>query len=219
VRFFNTAGPCNPERHYMLHAEPRLPDAPGLIGRGQYFVVHAPRQTGKTTTLRALARSLTEEGDYAALHFSCETARPAGDDYAAAQRAVLDAIIREARIYLPEALRPPDPWPDAPAERLLSAGLTQWAMNAPRPLVLFLDEIDSLSGQSLRSILHQLRDGYRADATVFPHSVVLCGMRDVRDYKAASGGDPSNLGTGGPFNIKVESIRLGDFTEDDVRRL
>jgi hypothetical protein len=54
VKYFNTAGPCVPELHYMVPAEPRLPDARGLIDEGQYFVVHAPRQTGKTTTLRAL---------------------------------------------------------------------------------------------------------------------------------------------------------------------
>ena len=57
-----------------------------------YFVVHAPRQTGKTTTLRALAQALTAEGRHAALHVTCETGEPAGDDYGAAQRAVLDEI-------------------------------------------------------------------------------------------------------------------------------
>jgi hypothetical protein len=49
--------------------------------------------------------------------------------------------------------------------------------------------------------------------------VILCGLRDVRDYKAASGGDPARLGTASPFNIKVESLRLGDFTEAEVREL
>ena len=72
MRYFNTAGPCDEVRHYMVPAEPRLPDARRLIDQGQYFVVHAPRQTGKTTTLRSLARTLTAEGRYAALHFSCE---------------------------------------------------------------------------------------------------------------------------------------------------
>ena len=54
-----------------------------------YFVVHAPRQTGKTTTLRALAAELTAKGTYAALHFSCEVGEAAGDDYGAAQRGIL----------------------------------------------------------------------------------------------------------------------------------
>jgi hypothetical protein len=62
VKRFNIAGTCWPGQHYMLPPEPRLPDARPLIDAAQYFVVHAPRQTGKTTTLNALARALTAEG-------------------------------------------------------------------------------------------------------------------------------------------------------------
>ena len=68
-------------------------------------------------------------------------------------------------------------------------------------------------------MLRQLRDGYPSAPDAFPASVVLCGLRDVRDYKAAAGGDSSRLGTSSPFNIKVKSLRLGDFTEADVRVL
>jgi hypothetical protein len=49
--------------------------------------------------------------------------------------------------------------------------------------------------------------------------VVLCGVRDVRDYKTAAGGDPARLGTSSPFNIKVTSLRIGDFTTEQVREL
>ncbi len=44
-------------------------------------------------------------------------------------------------------------------------------------------------------------------------------MRDVRDYKAASGGGPVRLGSSSPFNVKEESIVLGNFTEAEVREL
>ncbi|NJL26709.1 MAG: ATP-binding protein, partial [Thermoanaerobaculia bacterium] len=54
-RFFNTGGPCEPARHYMLPPERRLPGVERLVEQQHYFVVHAPRQTGKTTALRALA--------------------------------------------------------------------------------------------------------------------------------------------------------------------
>jgi hypothetical protein len=203
----------------MLPPEPRLPEARPLIERGQYFVLHAPRQTGKTTTLRALAWQLTAEGRYVALHFSCETGEPAGDNYVGAQNAVLGAIRRSASLYLPEDLRPPDPWPAAADEAKLSEALKAWAERCPRPLVLFFDEIDALRGDSLRSVLRQLRDGFPSAPEAFPASVVLCGLRDVRDYKTASGGDGTRLGTSSPFNIKDKSLRLGDFTEADTRAL
>ncbi|NEE03276.1 ATP-binding protein [Phytoactinopolyspora halotolerans] len=81
------------------------------------------------------------------------------------------------------------------------------------------DDHDALRGESLRSVLRQLCDGYHSRPHAFPHSVTLYGLRDVRDYKAASGGDPNRLGTPSPFNIKSDSLRIGDFTEDDVREL
>jgi hypothetical protein len=204
----------------MLPAAERLPRARGLIAAGQYFVVHAPRQTGKTTTLIDLARQLTAEGDFLALYFTCEEASIAGDDYERAELLVLDSIRTAAvrRGFLPELL-PPDPWPDAVPGRRLNVGLSAWVSSCPRPLVLFFDEIDALRGDSLVSVLRQLRAGYTQDRNVFPHSVVLCGLRDVRDYKAASGGDPNRLGTSSPFNIKVESLRMGDFTRQEVAEL
>ena len=62
MRFFNTAGPCDPAKHYMLPPERRLPGVRGLIDQEQYFVLHAPRQTGKTTSVRALAQSSDRRG-------------------------------------------------------------------------------------------------------------------------------------------------------------
>ncbi len=215
---FNTTGPCNPEWHYMVPAAERLPKARRLIDNGDYFVVHAPRQTGKSTTLQVIARDLTAEGEFAALHFSCETGEPSGDNTASAQEAVLYAIRRRAELHLPAELQPP-PWPPAGADSSLSAALTAWAKVCPRRLVLFFDEIDALRGESLRSVLRQIRAGFADRPGAFPWSVVLCGLRDVRDYKAASGGDPERLGTSSPFNIKLVSSRLADFTQPEVEGL
>ena len=217
MRFFNTAGPCDAAYHYMLPAAERLPEAPGLVHRGGYFVVHAPRQTGKTTTLRALAHDLTAAGEYAAVHVSCEIARSIpGADYPAAQRAILDAIWHEAELALPAALQPPTEWPARDEARLLTGGLRAWTQGCPRRVVLFLDEIDVLTGASLLNVLSQLRASYPSRPRAAPWSVILCGMRDVRDYKARSGGDPTRLGSSSPFNIKIKSLRLGDFSADEV---
>jgi hypothetical protein len=202
----------------MISPLGRLPEAPGLVDEMSYFALHAPRQTGKTTVIRALAAELTASGRYAALRFSCEVGEVADEDYGAAQRGVLERIRSEAEDCLPAELRPP-PWPQVSDANLLREGLAAWARACPRPLVLFFDEIDALRGRSLLSVLRQLRDGFDKRPAGFPASVVLCGVRDVRDYKAAAGGDPSRLGTASPFNIKSESLRLGDFTPDEVREL
>ncbi|HEY2291661.1 MAG TPA: ATP-binding protein [Thermoanaerobaculia bacterium] len=219
MRRFNTTGPCDPALHYMVPPLERLPEARTAVERGDYFVVHAPRQSGKTTTLRALARALTAEGTVAALHFSCETGEPAGDDYENAQQAILASLQGQARIQLPQELGPPEPWPPAPPLSLLSAALVEWARACPRQLALFFDEIDALRGESLRAVLRQIRSGFPDRPQAFPWSVALCGLRDVRDYRAASGADSGRLGTSSPFNIKVSSPRLLDFTAAEVRAL
>ncbi|XXR75552.1 hypothetical protein WMF33_30915 [Sorangium sp. So ce394] len=82
----------------------------------------------------------------------------------------------------------------------------------------FLNEIDALRDITLLSVLRQLRSGYPGRPHGFPHPLALVGLRDVRDYKVASG-DGDRLGTSSPFNIKVESLTLRNFTRDEVAAL
>ncbi len=216
-RFFNTAGPCKPEDHYMLPAAARLPDVPRLVAHKGYFVIHAPRQTGKTTAMAALAQELTGSGRYVAVMLSVEVGSAFNDDPGAAELAILSAWRSSADIRLPADLQPP-PWPEAPPGQRIGLALKTWAKAAPRPLVLFLDEIDSLQDQTLISMLRQLRDGYFNRPQGFPWSLALIGLRDVRDYKVAAGGS-NRLNTASPFNIKVESLTLDNFTTAEVAAL
>lgn len=201
----------------MLPALRRLPEVRGLIDQQAYFVVHAPRQVGKTTTLMALAQELTHEGSHVALLVSMEVGGPFPDEPDIAEPAILSSWRAHAQFSLPPELQPP-PWPDAPAGRRIGAAIEAWATSAPRPLVLFIDEIDALQDQTLLSVLRQLRDGYRHRPARFAKSVALIGLRDVRDYKVVDGFE-GRLGTASPFNIKVESLTLRDFTADEVAEL
>ena len=190
-----------------------------LVATNSYFVVHAPRQTGKTTSLMALCKEFTASGKYAALHFSCERAEAAREDYGAAEVAVIRAMEWEAEVALPEEVRPPAASEDSSPGSRISDFLRAWAQACPRPIVLVFDEIDALHGASLISVLRQLRSGFPSRPGAFPASVVLCGLRDVRDYKMASGGDAPRLGTSSPFNVKVESLKLGTFTREQASAL
>lgn len=110
-------------------------------------------------------------------------------------------------------------WPPiAEAGNRIQMALQEWAIAAPRPLVVLIDEIDSLEGETLLSVLRQLRSGYPDRPEGFPQSVGLIGLRDVRDYKIASGGS-LNLNTASPFNIKVESLTIRDFSEAEIAKL
>jgi type II secretory pathway predicted ATPase ExeA len=215
-RHFNTAGPCRPEIHYMVPVAGRLPEVMPLIEQQAYFVLHAPRQSGKTTAMLALARELTGGGRFVAVLLSLEVGAPFTDDPGTAELAVLGAWRRAADARLPVDLQPPL-WPPANTGERLAAALAAWTKAAPRPLVIFLDEIDALQDDTLISALRQLRDGYADRPTAFPWSLALIGLRDVRDYRVAR--DQGRLGTTSPFNIKVESLTLANFTPAEVAAL
>ena len=199
--FFNTAGPCKPDMHYMLPPESRLPEARQLIDQGQYFVLHAPRQTGKTTSIRALAQALTADGRYAALVVTCETVMGRSlEDWIA---TVLEMFRFSASVGLPEDLRPPRPDSGLSADKRLGDLLTRWSCACARPIVLFLDEIDTLVGDLLLSVLRQLRVGDPNGSGFFLQSIGLIGLLDIRDR----------------FIPTAESLTLRNFTAEEVAEL
>ena len=82
-----------------------------------------------------------------------------------------------------------------------------------------IDEIDALIGDTLLAVLRQLRAGYPERPHRFPQSVILCGVRDVRDYRIRSSAENAIIAGGSAFNIRAESLRLGDFSRDEVESL
>jgi hypothetical protein len=218
-KWFNTAGPCQADIHYMLPSTERLPEIVNLIAQRNYFIIHAPRQVGKTTAMLALAQELTVSGQYTAVMLSLEVGAAFSDDLGAAELAILGEWKQSIRYRLPKDLQPNE-WLDAEAGARIGTNLSNWAEQSSRPLVVFLDEIDALTNETLISVLRQIRSGFPNRPQGFPQSVALVGMRDVRDYKYASGGSLGNrLNTSSPFNIKVRSFTLSNFTLEDVRNL
>ncbi len=216
-RWFNTAGPCQEDIHYTLSPSLRLPSLDRLIAQRNYFVIHAPRQIGKTTAMLSLAQQLTASGKYTAVMLSVEVGAPFSHDIAGAEDAILGAWQQAISFRLPPELQPPA-WPASEPGQRISKALSLWAQASPHPLVILIDEIDALQDEALISILRQLRDGYPNRPQGFPQSVGLIGLRDVRDYKVAAGGS-DRLNTASPFNIKVRSLTMRNFNAEEVGEL
>jgi DNA polymerase III delta prime subunit len=217
MRTFTAEGPCDPLRHHQLPAAPRLPEARGLIDEGAYFLLRSPRRTGKTTTLLALAAELSREGRYAALCVPCAVGETSSDGPRThpAEDALLASLRLAAEHDLPPALWPPVFPPSAEGTRILCA-LDAWARACPRPIVLFLDDIDALRGPSLRSVLGQLAAGFSRRPAAFPWSVALSSERDLREERLG-GGELSRTGLPGPFDVAVCTEAMRRFTEDELR--
>ncbi|MGH9801347.1 MAG: AAA family ATPase, partial [Blastocatellia bacterium] len=160
----------------MLPASMRLPELRRLIDQQAYFVIHAPRQVGKTTMMMQLAQELTNEGRYAAIALSAQTAAVFSHDIETAEKLLLSRWRDVAEDDLPPELCPPE-WPVGETGQRIGAALRAWARTIPRPLVVFLDEIDATKDELLLSTLHQIRDGFPQRPKAFPWSLALIGMR------------------------------------------
>ena len=224
MRFFNTEGPVRPDDHYTIAPLDRsdVDEFLGLIRAKRYFVLHAPRQTGKTSALIALRDLLNsgEVGNFRCVNVNVEVAQVARDDTARGIRAILGSLADSAMLLGDDY--PAGVWLDVLAdmgpENALKGLLVRWCVANPVPLVLLVDEIDSLVGDTLLSVLRQLRAGYEQRPEGFPQSVVLCGVRDIRDYRIRSSAGEVIAG-GSPFNVAAKSLRMGDFTEAETRAL
>lgn len=219
-RFFNTTGFCNPQDHYMVEPTRGLyPSIMNLIHQKQYFLLHAPRQTGKTTLLHALAHRLNEEGQYIATVFSVEGAGYQSITVETANKVFIDSLHFLAKRFLPPEAMPPDPSGFAPSASLLQNYLGEWASTLAKPLVLLIDEVDALYDDVLVNLLRQLRNGFQARPQGFPASIALVGLRDIREYRMKARGDNPTIGAGSPFNVKAESFFLGFFSKEEVDSL
>ncbi|MDR0892304.1 MAG: AAA-like domain-containing protein [Mediterranea sp.] len=222
-KFFNTAGPIKPDIHYNVDPLTRfdLDEIESLIDQQKYFVLHAPRQTGKTSCMLALRDYLNAQGRYYAVYANVEGGQGFRNNVERVLQNVTFNIYDSLSLIVGDELAK-RVWKQTQEEvspdAFLSGYLKRLCQALDRPLVLFLDEIDALVGDSLVSVLRQIRSGYDKRPAAFPQSIVLCGVRDVRDYRIVLSNQDIITG-GSAFNIKAESLRLGNFSKEEIHEL
>lgn len=224
IKFFNTAGPVDRENHYKIDPISRinLDEIRLLIDSQKYFVLHAPRQTGKTSLLLALMKYLNNEGKYNCVYMNVEPAQAARENVSKGIMTILMILADEIKRTLKDSF-PEDNWEQIFEKKKefysLQDALMQWCEQSSKPVVLLIDEIDSLIGDTLISVLRQLRSGYPKRPGLFPQSIILCGVRDVRDYRIHSDIEKTIITGGSAFNIKAESLKLGNLTIQEIKEL
>jgi hypothetical protein len=220
MKYFNIAGPCNKAEHYMIDAASRLHGVERLIEMKQYFVIHAARQSGKTTYLQDLTRRLNASGEYYALYCSLETAQGIIDPEKGIPEIVrkLQSLLRISDFTYGAEFATNANYENF--SNVLNTELSAFCGSTDKPLVILFDEADCLSEGTLISFLRQLRDGYNSRAyRPFVHSVALVGMRNIRDFKARVRPESETLGSASPFNIVAKSLTLKNFAQDEIRAL
>jgi type II secretory pathway predicted ATPase ExeA len=223
---FNITGPCVPEDHYMLPVLPRLPLVDDMIASKSYFILHAPRQSGKTTFIKAFAEKINRDGQRYALNCSLSSLRSITDKnealttiFSQLNESLLTSnvniLIQKADTYdsLPGMTAP---------DRKVKRFLNQLCQDLVKPLVVFFDEADLLTGLGLLTFLAQIRDGFNDRdnySNKFPSSLALVGMRNIRDYLASNHPESTGEHLASPFNIVAERMTLANFTQDQIGQL
>ncbi|MDR1544242.1 MAG: AAA-like domain-containing protein [Prevotellaceae bacterium] len=220
MKYFNVAGPCFKDEHYMIDAEERLSGVEQLIDTKQYFVIHAARQSGKTTYLLDLADRLNQGGMYYAAYCSLESLQMIINPEQGIP-LVVKSILSAVKMYkLPDADRFAENADYGNFANVLKDTLSGYCALLDKPLVLLFDEVDTMSEGTLITFLRQLRNGFVTRGVVpFVHSLSLVGMRNIRDYKAKIRSESETLGSASPFNIVTESLTIKSFTKEQIEEL
>jgi hypothetical protein len=204
----------------MIEASTRLNGVETLINMEQYFVIHAARQSGKTTYLQDLTQRLNMVGKYYAIYCTLESLQGITEPEKGIPQIVktLKNVLRFVDIPHASEFAKDADYSDFTG--VLMTELTVFCMSLDKPLVLFFDEADCLSEGTLITFLRQLRDGYNNRSfRTFVHSVALVGMRNIRDYKAKVRPESQSLGSASPFNIVREALTLKNFTNEEILSL
>jgi hypothetical protein len=204
----------------MIDASTRLQGVMQLIDREQYFVIHAARQSGKTTYLLDLTRRLNDGGQYHALYCSLESVQNIAEPEKGIPAII--SCMKDSLFYsgIPKGDQFAQTADLTDYVSVLKTELTRFCALLDKPLVILFDEADCLSEGTLILFLRQLRDGHNTRPyRPFPHSVALTGMRNIRDYKAKIRPDSESMGSASPFNIVTKAFTLHNFTPEEVASL
>ena len=227
MKEFNTTAVCKPEKHYMVDITERVLKIKKLVDAGKYFTINRARQYGKTTTLKALRKVLMSE--YTVIALSFEGITNAGfitesEFVQAFSRIMLDQneflgvsypaeLKSELESYGAEKAKTPK------LDQLFRA-LRRWCINSDKPIVMFIDEVDSATNnQVFLDFLGLLREGYisrESDDIPTFHSVILAGVTDVKHLKSKI--RPEEDGKeNSPWNIAADFDIDMSLPEDGIK--
>ncbi|MGA1825419.1 MAG: ATP-binding protein [bacterium] len=191
-RTFNTSGPNIPEEHYTIMREDLIKKGIDLVQRQRYFTIWAPRQTGKSTFFRLLAKKLNTM-DYKAVYFSTE----------GFTNFSITAILKELNRSILEQID------QKVCLNSLEDFIDFFRENRGDPFVLIIDEIEGLNPELLSQFLHSIRNLYHTRDKHCLKSVILVGVSNILGVIEDNAS---------PFNI-ADNLDVPYFTKAEVYEL
>lgn len=226
-KFFNVNGACNPNLHYMVDITDKLIQIKNMVDAGQYFIINRARQYGKTTTLKELEKNLKTEYIVVSLDFQMLGAASFHTENIfslAFARIFLQAVRRQKNENTDEYQRLLYVLETAVLEKRqdfvlqeLFEIISDICGASCKPMVLFVDEVDSASNnQVFLDFLAQLRVYYinRERLPAF-QSVILAGVYDVKNLKRKFVPEDGHK-VNSPWNIAADFLVDMSFSEKEI---
>jgi hypothetical protein len=212
----------------MIPALARAPDIVRMIELKSYFVVGSPRQSGKTTLLKALTAKINEDGIFYALNIPLHPADDAESKTEALTQIAtsINVALNFSNIPIISSLIDNIPSFELFGTERIRMILNFICSNIDKELVVFFDEVDSLPPSVIGTFLSQIRAGYQyrdEPKSEFPRALGLFGLRNLIYYRSLI--RPNGYSKGyskgyaSPFNVALPPLIIPDFTRDDIINL
>ncbi|MCE7988694.1 MAG: hypothetical protein DYG89_46660 [Caldilinea sp. CFX5] len=215
MRYFNTFGPVDEQKHYVVTRADLIANLLMQIEEGHYFTIFAPRQMGKTTLMRNLRDHLQESPTYLPIPLSFQLFEnwSVEDFLSKFGEWITQHLLHRLPADYPNFVqiqtlceeKPPNGY-----KQFWDFFITLQTMAPTLRVVLLIDEFDATPQAAISSLLQTWREFYLAvEPPRSLHSVVLIGLQNIARL---------NLGRSSPFNI-ARQVRLAAFTEAQVEQL
>ncbi|MCI4626387.1 MAG: AAA-like domain-containing protein [Candidatus Magnetoovum sp. WYHC-5] len=210
MRTFSSYGPVNCQREFCVKREALVEQVlehiiaePDLSGH--YFTIWAPRQSGKTWIMRQVKDGiLAKYGE----RFLVGTMSVQGVIFMEKEEDnLVEAFLRRIPLLIWETFKIdidiPDGWESFKNIFERDKGIFN------KPVILFIDEFDSLPPVVIDKFVTMFRDIYLKRESYFLHGLALIGVRSVLGVESMRGS---------PFNVQ-RSVNIPNFTKDEVFEL
>jgi len=204
MRHFHSYGPVDFEEHFCVPRKEMIQRCTDqLIGKpdkaGHFFTIWAPRQTGKTWLMRQVKQEIAARFPE---RFIIGTMSVQGvimeeNDSDEVLFGQLPRIFRDTFKIEPDI---PKTWGDWTDWFSAEKGLFE------KPLILFIDEFDSLPPKVIDRLVTLFRDIYLRREHYLLHGLALIGVRAVLGVESLRGS---------PFNIQ-RSLHVPNLTREEV---
>ena len=218
MRRFETRGPVNPQKHYVVSRAEETADFINRIKEGRYVVIFAPRQTGKTTFFRRALETLANEEDTyfpIQLDFQIYSNVSISDFYGYLREDICKEILK---VFQRQNREPSETFTQFLETEKLTDHISMMRffeqlmkLLKGHRIVLVIDEFDGIPIDAVSDFLYSLRHTYISRTTTrSPYSLGIVGVKNVTQLNY----DRSIS----PFNIQ-DDFNLHNFTFEQVCEL